>query len=124
MIKMILGLFILITAISPWSEFRLSDITEAVDITKYDAQSFASDGSNYSEELIRNGITDRTEAYILDKAESLGVELNVRVVLADASPYAPESVELSGYASPYNKMRIQRIIEDDLGIREECQIWT
>ena len=124
LIKMILGLFILITVVSPWTKFRLTDVTEGIHITKNDARSYSYAGSNYSEELIRNGITERIEAYILDKADSLGLDINVRVDLADESPYTPESVELSGYVSPYNKARIQRIIENDLGICEECQKWT
>lgn len=123
LIKMILGLFVLITAISPWSKVRFDHISNAIGDTKHDTKSAVYDGLKYSEESIRSGISTRTEAYILDKAESLGLDLKVRVYLADASPYAPESVEISGDASAYNKIRIQKIIADDIGILEECQIW-
>ena len=124
LIKMILGLFVIITAISPWTKFRFEDISGNINITKHDAHNIISDGLNYSEESMQKGITNRTEAYILDKAKSIGLDLSVKVYLADSAPYAPESVEISGYASPYNKKRIQSIIANDLGIPEECQIWT
>jgi len=123
LMKMMVGLFVLITVISPWTKIRFENISDAITINKQDANGIIADGSRYSEEMIKTGITSRAEAYILDKAESLGLDISVTVFLSGSPPYSPESVEIAGYASPYNKKRIQTVIADDLGICEECQIW-
>jgi hypothetical protein len=46
------------------------------------------------------------------------------VTLSDELPPVPVEVRLSGDISPYIKTRLQSILEDDLGISKENQIWT
>ena len=72
---------------------------------------------------MRTIIKGETEAYILDKAASLGVELEVDVLLEDMYPMAPKTVRLSGSVSPYVRNRLQNIIAEELGISKENQIW-
>ena len=58
----------------------------------------------------------------MDKAANLGAELTAVVKLDDKG--MPVSVALSGEISPGNRAALSRIIEQDLGLGEEAQIWT
>ena len=67
-------------------------------------------------------IKAETEAYILDKASQLNVELSVEVTIDEEN--IPTAVTLSGEVSPYARRQLQEIIESDLGIAKENQRWT
>jgi hypothetical protein len=60
----------------------------------------------------------------LDKAESLGAELTVEVMLDDSQIPIPTKVRIRGNISPYNREKLSSIIERDLGIPTEAQIRT
>ena len=77
-----------------------------------------------TKEAIAAGIKSRTQAYILDKAMALELQLQVEVVLSEDEIPVPEEVRLAGKASPYAKARLQQIIKEDLGIDKEHLIWT
>ena len=66
-------------------------------------------------------ISAEVEAYILDKAASLGVDLNVEVWLNDTG--LPESVALSGQIAPSDRQVLSQFIDHDLGVGEEAQTW-
>ena len=83
-------------------------------------QSGVADTSNTLKQIIK----DKTEAYILDKAASLGVDLQVDVILSDTAPPLPVEVLLIGAASPYAKAQLSTMIADELGIAKEAQRWT
>ena len=68
-------------------------------------------------------IKNRTAAYILDKAESLGAKLTVEVTLSNEMPMSPCEVKLSGAISPYAKKVLSNTIAKDLGIDVEEQTW-
>ena len=72
----------------------------------------------------REIITDKTCAYILDKAETLRAQLTVQVILSDEELPVPERIYLTGQASPYARSMLQRLIEEELGVPKERQIWT
>jgi hypothetical protein len=69
-------------------------------------------------------IKHRTAAYILQRAQELHVHLDIEVVLSADDIPVPEKVFLSGTVAPFAKKQLQQIIEQDLGIAKECQIWT
>ena len=68
-------------------------------------------------------IKDRTEAYILDKAASMGLSLRVEVILSEEEIPKPITVKLWGTVPPYTKTRLRNWMEDTLGIGEEDQLW-
>jgi len=68
-------------------------------------------------------IIDSTRAYILEKAETFGAELTVEVMLDDSSIPVPSGVRIRGNISPYNREKLGSIIQRDLGIPTEAQIW-
>lgn len=113
-----------ITVISPFLKLQISDFSKYLEDLERNAESFVEEGqlaASIEKSLI---ITQETESYILDKASSLGISVEVQVNLSDTDEQIPSSVILTGDASPYAKQRLQQMIEEDLGISEENQLWT
>ena len=73
--------------------------------------------------LIREGIIQRTKTYILDEAESLGAEIQVISIKLIDDGYLPVQVELKGEIAPYHREVLSEMLQDELGISEEGQIW-
>ena len=65
-------------------------------------------------------IKQKTETYILDKANALGAEITVQVVLED---YIPAGVTIMGDVSPFVKSNLSASITQELNIPPEEQIW-
>lgn len=124
LIYVISGLFLAITVITPIIKLELPDFSNYMDTVATQSSSAVDAGVLYSEKEIAQLIKDKTEAYILDKAELLGVRLRVNVILTDANPPVPEQVHLSGNISPYAKTQLMQYISEQLGIPEEAQRWS
>lgn len=122
-VKLLVGIFMSITVVSPLTSFRLSDIGTYLESAEYSAESVANNGSEVAFQEMSVIISEQTQAYILDKASSLGLQLEVDVTLTESTPPVPHAAILMGDASPYAKMRLQQLITNDLGISEDNVIW-
>ena len=123
-IKLLSGLFVALTVITPWKNIHLTDISSYIDHWEIDASGDVDVGVNAYQEALRASITNRTEAYILEKASSMGMQLSASVAISDDHPPVPVSIEISGNVSPYNKAILKKMIADDLGIPEDAQNWN
>lgn len=122
--KLLSGVFLALTLIAPLRSVRLQDTGSVTYLYAQEAQQATDDGVNQAYKAIADGIKQRTEAYILDKAAAMDVALTVEVTLDDGQIPAPQSVRLTGAVSPYAKQRLTKIMQEDLGIDKEHQIWT
>lgn len=122
-VKLITGLFMVFTVVSPLTGLSLSGIDIWTGEFTDTAALIASEGERYSAEAVAAVIKTRTEAYILDKALALELQLQVEVVLSEDDIPVPAMVRISGKASPYARAMLQQIIEEDLQIDKENQIW-
>ena len=123
-VKLITGLFLAFTVIRPVGDISLSELSSWTSDFSDSAGLAASAGEDRTREAIAAGIKTKTQAYILDKAMALDLQIQVEVVLSEEDIPIPEAVRLSGNASPYARAKLQQIIEEDLGIDKEHQIWT
>ena len=89
---------------------------------RQEAKNVVQDGENYASVSIRKVIEERTEAYILDKANEIGAEIEVAVYLTEDVYPIPYRVRISGNVSPLQKLTIRKCLEE-LGIAEEDQEW-
>ena len=121
LLKLLSGLFMLYTLLSPLVTLKLQDFTEYWDDLTLDAESAVSAGTLSAQMEKEKIIMQQTQAYILEKAKSLGAELSVEVLLSNG---IPDEVNISGAASPYVKSQITALITDDLGIEAEAQHWN
>ena len=120
-IKLVCGLFLTFVVINPLIKLDFSGINDYLDSFTLEGLEAASVGENMAREGERDIIISRVQAYILDKADSFGAQLNVEVVLDQDN--IPVSVELNGNISPYAKAQMADILARDLGITKEHQLW-
>jgi hypothetical protein len=121
LIKLLSGLFMMFTLLSPLLSVRLKEFTQHWEDLSLYADSAVSEGLSLAQAERETIIIQQAEAYILQKADSLGVELSAEVLLSDG---IPDAVNISGAASPYVKMQLGKWISDNLGIKAEAQYWN
>ena len=123
-IKMLTGLFVSLAVISPILKLEINEFGDFSNSFLEEAQSTASIGEAAALSSVREIITDKTSAYILDKANSMGLDINVEVILDDENPPKPCFVIISGSVSPYAKEILGEYIADNLAIPKEDQQWS
>ena len=122
-IQMVSSLFLTITVLSPLTKIQIGDLSLWMQTVSADADSAVSYGQNLAKDSMITNIKSGCEAYILDKAGQLQINITVQVEVEDAEIPKPCRVTLQGNASPYARSRLQTIIQEDLGIQKEQQIW-
>lgn len=119
-IKLLSGIFLTITILSPVIRFPLTNITLHVDNIREEAKNTVQHGTRISAEEMKAIITANAKAYIFEKAEKLGADIEVEVYLQDL---IPKSVRVIGTIAPYTKLQLSAYISDNLGIPAEDQQW-
>ena len=119
--KLLSGLFLAITVLSPLVHLEIPDPGSWLEYHLAEGEAAAADGEAMAKAYTDAIISAEVEAYILDKAASLGVDLNVEVWLNDTG--LPESVALSGQIAPSDRQVLSQFIDHDLGVGEEAQTW-
>ncbi len=123
LVKLVSSIFLAFVIIRPVTQIDLDPAGFFPDILSQKGQQAAVQGENLSREALSAIITGETEAYILDKAEELNLQLMVAVTLSDDPLPVPISVRLEGEVSPYAKASLMQTIEQELGIPKEDQQW-
>ncbi len=121
LVQMLCSILLILSIVSPlagwsfrsWEDLRL-DVQQS-------ANAAAEQGKNEVDEQYRQVITQRTSAYILDKADRLGLALEVSVELSEERLAEPKAVTLRGKVSPYAKKVLSDWLTEELGI--EDQVW-
>lgn len=120
-VKVVGGLFLTFVVINPLVKLDFSRIDDYLDRFTLEGMEASSFGENMAREAEGDIIISRVQAYILEKANSFGAQLDVEVVLDQDN--IPVSVKLNGNISPYAKAQIAGMIAEDLGITKEHQLW-
>ena len=123
-LKLVSGLFLAFCVISPVSNIHLPDLAAMNQEVQQDAEAAASAGAEIMDEALSERITGQLEAYILDKAESMGLHPEVKVILKDDGSYLPKHVTLSGKAPIVKRTKLIQEIVEDLGLTKEDVRWT
>ena len=122
-IKMLSGIFLLYALVMPLTDLSFSKFHNIAADFREEAQQAVTEGEILGNKALREYISDQVAAYILDKAEQYNATLNITVILSEDLMPVPTQVRIMGRISPYGKLRLQDIIESDLGISKEQQIW-
>lgn len=123
LIKIISGLFMVVTVLSPLLEFRLDDWIGQTEDLVVQGDPYVEEGVSHAESAMSDIIKQQLEEYILDEAERLCVKIRAEVTLRDDGTFTPEGVVLKGEISPYSKQALSEYIVQTLGITEENQKW-
>ena len=120
MIRLIAGLIMAFTVFSPVIDMELGDLPELPTELFEEAETVSARGQLMAAEELDSIITDKLEAYILDKAASIGADVQVELRLEDCRP---AGIAVYGSVSPGQRQRLQKIFEAELGIAKEKQQW-
>ena len=122
-VKFVSSLVLVLTVISPWTKIKLEDLSLYTEDLMQDAERITQNGESLALSQSASIIKSKTEAYILNKAASMGLSIDVEVTLCESNPQIPCAIQIIGNASPYLKQKLQTIITNDLGISEDDQLW-
>ena len=122
-IQLLSGLLLAYTVIAPWTKINITDISVFYSSISASAEQFVESGTGYVYSETASIIKEKSEAYILDKAASMGLDIQVEIILGSTDPPLPESAIITGSVSPYAKERLQVCFQDDLGIPKENLLW-
>ena len=117
------GIVMALTLVSPLLRFDFS--AYSLNLAKYreNAAALHQSAQEISDELSRRLIEDECRAYILDKAQELGLDVeavSVRVRWSSEGFWYPVEAAVS---APYNG-DLSRCMESELGIPESSQNWS
>ena len=121
LIKFLCGIFMLVTFLSPAISLPIFDLQLYLNQLSYEAERISAEGEASVKKETDRVMQQQIQAYILEKASTLGAEVDVQVTVKDGIPCA---VTVSGAVSPYTKNRLSDYIEDQLGISTEDQLWN
>ncbi len=120
-LRLVTGGFLALAVLSPWVGIKVEDFKNFTFEFQQEAEQLTEQGQQAGEEALCNVIKQRTAAYILDKAQSLGAEIQVDVILNEK--HIPVRITVTGALSPSAKGVLSAYMEDTLGIKREAQVW-
>ena len=121
--KLLTGIFMAVTVLSPLTGLTVGPVEDIMNDYRVAAEDAVAIGEKSANEALRDSISQRLEAYIIEKALNLGADVVVEIKLSQDLYPTPIGIKITGQIAPYAKSRLQRIIQEDLGIGEEDQIW-
>ena len=123
MTKLLCSIFLVSCAVSAMPQLEWADLGGVGENLRMEADAAVSHGEKAARDAMADSIIEQTEAYILEKAKDMNVDLVVQVEVSEDDIPMPASVCLNGKISPYTKTKLSNMIEQELGIDKEKQIW-
>ena len=121
-VELLCGVAMTVALLSPLLEPDLRDYGLHLSEYRAGAAALTADGETLRQSLDRSIIEEKLEAYILDKAQSLGADVTAAEVTMQWSTegyWYPARALLQG---PFHD-RLSRLLEAELGIPESAQTW-
>lgn len=118
------SLVVLLAIAAPVLRIQAEDIARGLSSLQLQIQDAQVDSKLINHTYLKERIKQDCEAYVLDIAKALKLDITVDVQLEeqDGCPY-PFRILLTGSAAPWQKQALQDILESDLGIPKERQSW-
>lgn len=121
--NLVSGILLAVTVIAPLCNVTFNGLTDYWSGLSAEAEKYADQGVSAAEKQKAHIIKSQCEAYILDKANRMGLQIAVEVELDGYNGNVPCGVVVSGNVSPYAQKQMASYIEDTLGIGKEQQRW-
>ena len=122
-IRLLCGVLMTITVVAPLGQISFQNVTDFWNCASVDANDYVALGELAAKQEYDAIIKETSEAYILDKAARMGLDIAVEVELDDSKDSIPCKITVSGDLSPYAKGVLSEYITDQLGIPKESQQW-
>ena len=112
-------------ALTPLAQLDYDALSEAISRLELEKEEARTGIEIRNQELVARIISGRVQAYILDKAASLGLTVTVELEMETraATPY-PKAVTIHGEATPAQKQQLQQYLEQTFAIPVQRQVWT
>ena len=120
-VRMLCGIFTTIVLIQPMIGGKELILDSELQGLGKQAEAISEEGTAEAENLRKEFIKQRVEAYISNRAETIGAEIQASVSLGEDC--VPVSVRITGKISPLNRSRLAQVIVSELGIPREQQEW-
>lgn len=116
------GLILLLVLLQPVTKLEIGSLHLDYDQYEEKIEEQQSVLQNQRDQELEKLIAERTEAYILDKAKSLGISCTVTVTteVDDSGTPRPYRAELSCKPSE----QLARYLSEEIGIPKERQVWN
>lgn len=124
LVRLLCGVFLAFTAIRPITGLDFNALAEFSFPYAREAEQAAAMGENMARQSLADIIKEESEAYILDKAAALNTDLTVEITVSDDDAPVPVAAVLCGEVSPYARQQLETILQSELGIAKENQLWT
>ena len=123
--SLLCGMFLAMTALSGLAGWALEDVAEELSRMRIAAEEARTGVEIRNREALQAIIKQKTEAYIWDKAQELGLAVAIDVTVAEDASYPyPAAVRITGSFSEMQRQSLTRYIEENLAIGKEQQTWT
>ena len=120
-VRMLCGIFMTIILIQPIVGKKEMIWESELQGFGKQAEAISREGIAEAESIRKEFIKQRVEAYISNRAETIGAEIQASVSLGEDC--VPVSVRITGKISPLNRSRLTQVIVSELGIPREQQEW-
>lgn len=118
------SLVVILAVLSPLKAVDPADMAEAIARIRTEAREAVTGVEVGSREILAAIIKEDCETYIWDKAQEMGLELEVVVTVDEGAGYPyPTGAVLTGAATAAQQEALGRWIEETLGIAREEQEW-
>lgn len=118
------GLLVILAVVSPLAQLDYDSLAKSIARIQIETEALETGVSVGNRELMADIISERCQAYILDKAEQMGVMLQVEITVSQGTgyPYPTEAV-LRGTVTEAQRTALTAYIAENLGIPAESQTW-
>ena len=117
------GMFMLFTFIGPLKDM---DVLDVIGVFRWDddvAVASVRKGEAFVNDAMADIISSQIASYVEKKADELGTEVRVEVVLSDDEIPAPVGMDIAGQVSPYVRGQLEAYISDNIGLNREEIRW-
>lgn len=121
LIRLISGTVMASILLQPLSGKNLKDFLHVSFPNLKDADTYIAEGKQIASEEQERIIEEICEAYILDKAKTMGANITVQISLDHDR--LPAFAAMYGEVAPDVELQLQKILTTDLGIPKENQKW-
>lgn len=121
--RLLSGIVVLLAVIRPLASNVGISFNSFLPGEMPDSESYIRQGRDAADDALQEIISGNLEAYILDRAQALGHDLTVEVILTDTWPLKPAGLKLCGEISPYEKLMLEEILEEEFSIPKENLQW-
>lgn len=122
-VQMLCGFAMLICLIRPFSGIQDLEFSLIDDAIQEEGTQWSNQGEKMARNAMADIITQNSQAYIMDKAEQLDIHVRVKILVSNDIIPVPVGAELYGEVSPYARLRVESLIENELGIAKENIRW-